>query len=178
MTPTRPLLLVILAVLAGAIGFASVGLWDSVFGRTLPVPLMSSVTLFLLAVAIFFWAITIRPRLMGKEGTKPVDPFTAARTAALAMAASRTGALVAGFYLGTAIGFTAKLYLPIGRERLLFALLAAAAAVLVVLASLWLEHICRLPGNDDDDQPNSASGEDEPTDWAMPRAGKSTGERG
>lgn len=161
-----------LAVLAAAIGFASVGLWDSVFGRTLPVPLMSSITLFLLAVAIFFWAITIRSRFLGKEGTKPVDPFTAARTAALAMAASRTGALVAGFYLGTAIAFTGKLYLPLGQERFLFALLAAAAAILVVLASVWLEYICRLPGDDDDDKPAKPNRDDEPNDWALPRARK------
>ena len=53
MTPTRPLLLVALAVLAGAIGFATVSLWETAFGRTLPVPLMASITLFLLAVAIF-----------------------------------------------------------------------------------------------------------------------------
>lgn len=105
MTPTRPLLLVALAVLAGAIGFATVSLWETAFGRTLPVPLMASITLFLLAVAIFIWAILIRPRLLRKEGTKPISPFTAARTAALAMAASRTGALVVGFYLGTALNF-------------------------------------------------------------------------
>lgn len=169
MTPTRPLLLVVLAMLAAAVGFAAVGLWEAAFGRTLPVPLMASITLFLLAIAIFIWALLIRPRLVRKEGTKPISPFTAARTAALAMAASRTGALVAGFYLGTALGFSSKLYIPIAKERLWLALAAAGAAVLVVLASLWLEHICRLPGDDDEDGSASPKQEDEPTDWAMPR---------
>ncbi len=150
MTPTRPLLLAILAILAAAIGFAMVGLWESIFGRTLPVPLMASVTMFLLAVAIFFWAITIRPRLLGKKGATPVDPFTAARTAALAMAASRTGALVAGFYLGIALAFSGKLHIPIVSERIWLAVAAALSALLVVLAALWLEYICRLPGDADD----------------------------
>jgi hypothetical protein len=156
-------------MLAAAVGFAAVGLWESAFARTLPVPLMASVTLFLLALAIFVWALMIRPRLRRKEGTKPISPFTAARTAAFAMAASRTGALVAGFYLGTALAFAAKLYIPIAKERLWLALAAAAAAVLVVLASLWLEHICRLPGDDDENGSQSSTQDDEPTDWAMPR---------
>lgn len=157
MTPTRPLLLVTLAALAAAIGFAAVGLWESVFDRTFPVPLMASITLLLLAVGIFFWTLTIRPRLLGKAGTTPVDPFTAARTAALAMAASRTGALVAGFYLGVALAFTGKLYLPIVAERLWFAIGAAVAGILVVLASLWLEHICRIPGSEDGDSDGPGS---------------------
>ena len=168
MTPTRPLLLVALAVLAGAIGFATVSLWETAFGRTLPVPLMASITLFLLAVAIFIWAILIRPRLLRKEGTKPISPFTAARTAALAMAASRTGALVVGFYLGTALAFSGKLYIPVAQERFWFSLIAALAAILVVLAALWLEYICRLPGDDDDDASGPQQREGEPTDWALP----------
>jgi len=167
-TPTRPLLLAALAVLAGAIGFAAVSLWETAFGRTLPVPLMASITLFLLAVAIFIWALLIRPRLMRKEGTKPISPFTAARTAALAMAASRTGALVAGFYLGTALAFSGKLYIPVAKERFWFALIAALAAILVVLAALWLEYICRLPGDDDEDTPGPRTREGEPTEWALP----------
>lgn len=169
MTPTRPLLLVILAGLACAIGFATVGLWESVFGRTFPVPLMASVTLFMLAIAIFIWGLLIRPRLLRKEGTRPVSPFTAARTAALAMAASRTGALVVGFYLGTALAFSGKLHIPIAKERLWFSLAAALGAIAVVLASLWLEYICRLPGDDDEKKEQSPGGRSsEPTDWALP----------
>jgi hypothetical protein len=93
-TPTRPLLLAALAVLAGAIGFAAVSLWETAFGRTLPVPLMASITLFLLQCDLHLGAL-IRPRLMRKEGIQADSPFTAARTAVM-MAAS-TGALVAGF---------------------------------------------------------------------------------
>lgn len=156
-------------MLAAAVGFAAVGLWETAFARTLPVPLMASVTLFALAVAIFMWALLIRPRLLHKEGTKPLSPFTAARTAAFAMAASRTGALVAGFYLGAALGFSAKLYIPIAKDRLWLALAAAGSAILVVLAALWLEYICRLPLDDDEDGARTSDGEDEPTDWVMPR---------
>ena len=43
--------------------------------------------------------------------------------------------------------FSGKLYIPIAKERLWFSLAAVLGAIAVVLASLWLEHICRLPGN-------------------------------
>lgn len=164
MKPTKPLQLVVFAVVAAVAGFLTVGVWDSTFARTFPVPFLAPVTLVLLAIAITVWAVTIRPRLMHKPGTEPIDPFTAARTAALAMAASRTGALVAGFYLGVALAFSGKLYIEIATQRFWLSLAAAVAGVLVVLAALWLEYICRLPNDDDDD----AAEELPPPDVALP----------
>lgn len=167
--PTRLWLLAVLAVLAGAIGFAMVGIWDTAFGRTLPVPWTAAATLLILALALFFWALALRPRILRKSGTTPVSPFVAARTAALAMAASRTGALVAGFYLGAAAMFSSRMYIEAARERLWFSLAAAVAAALVVLAALWLEHICRLPGDDEEDNGNPASARRiESADWVLP----------
>lgn len=170
-------LLVVLAILASAIGFAAVGLWDSLFGRTLPVPWTAAATLGILALALFFWALALRPRLLRKKGTTPVSPFVAARTAALAMAASRTGALVTGFYLGAAAMFSTRTYIEAARERLWFSLAAAAAGLLVVLAALWLEHICRLPGDDDDDKPGggtTATRKIESGDWVLPTKPRDT----
>ena len=77
----------------------------------------------------------------------------AARTAALAMAASRTGAIVGGVYLGIAASFVGRWAQDSGRERVITALLAALAAAAVIAVALWLEHLCRLPqprdGSDD-----------------------------
>ena len=140
MTPTRPRLLLVLAALAAAIGFATVLLWDSLTGRTLPVPLTAALTLVLLAVALFVWALAMRPRLLGLPNTRPVSPFVATRTAALAMAASRTGAIVA--------------------------LACVSAALLVTLAAVWLEYLCRLTKNHDDEPP--AVPGDSDGDWVLP----------
>ncbi len=165
MTPTRPRLLLALGVLAAAIGFATVLLWDAFTGRTLPVPLTAALTLVLLAVALFAWAIAVRPRLLGRPNTRPMSPFVATRTAALAMAASRTGALVAGFYFGTAVVFAMNFSTPIAAERFWYALGCVSAAALVVLAALWLEYLCRLTDKDDDPSDVRV---DSDGDWVLP----------
>lgn len=167
MTPTRPWQLVLLAVFAAAIGFASVGLWDAAFGRTLPVPVLAPVTLFFLAVALGIWAFLIRPRILRKPGTKPISPFVAARTAALAMAASRTGAIVGGFYAGVALALSLATATPAVSERLWLSAASMFASLLMVLAALWLEHVCRLRHDDDDDPPSPTPSQRD-ADWVLP----------
>ena len=58
------------------------------------------------ALALVLWARGTRARLARRPGTRPIEPLVAARTAALAMAGSRTGAAVAGFYLGVALALS------------------------------------------------------------------------
>jgi ABC-type thiamin/hydroxymethylpyrimidine transport system permease subunit len=173
-TPTRPLQLIVLGVLASAIGWAAVQLSQGIFAGTLPVPWTAAMTLALLALSLFCWSLIIRPRILHKKGAKPLSPFVAARSAALAMAASRTGAIVAGFYGGAVIGLSPNYAMAITRQRLWLALAAAVAAVLVVLAALWLEHICRLD-DDDKDGPKQGNGvtnrnESQSSDWVLPSA--------
>lgn len=167
MTPTSPKLLLLLAVPAIAIGWAIVQLYVTIADQPFPVPFTAAATMFVLAAALFIWTLLIRPRIARKPGTQPLSPFTAARTAALAMAASRTGALAGGFYIGVAIELAGRFDNAYSRERLFYALGAAFGAFLVVLAALWLEHICRLPG-DDDDKPKRTDQTDEGSDWVLP----------
>ena len=154
MEPTRVRLLVALAVLAGAVGWAAVKLVDAFANRTLPVPWTVAVAMAMLALALALWARGTKARLSGRAGTKPMDPLVAARTAALALAGSRTGALVAGFYLGVGIALVPDWAVPQVRDRVIVALVTVLCAVLVVLAALWLERICRIPP---DDAPHDAS---------------------
>lgn len=74
-----------------------------------------------------------------------MPPLVAARTAALAMAASRIGSLVAGFYAGVAVGIVPSLGTPTGSQTFWSAGLASLGALALVAAALWLEHVCRLP---------------------------------
>lgn len=174
MTPTKPSLLIVLAVLATAFGWAIVRLFSTWTGSSFPVPWTASATLALFAVALFIWGLLIRPRILRKKGTKPISPFIAARTAALAMAASRTGALVAGFYAGIAIDLSSRLDNPVWRDRMWLSLAAVGAAVLLVLAALWLEYICRLR-LDDDDEKKGKEPESEPNaDWVLPSSVRKT----
>ena len=141
------LLLAIAAVLA-AIGWGVTRLVDAYAGRSLPVPWTAPAVMVVLAIALALWARGTRDRLAGKPGTKRIEPLVAARSAALAMAASRTGAVVGGFYAGVAIALAPMWDVPYVRE--LVSLAALGGAVLVVLGALWLERICRLPPQDDE----------------------------
>lgn len=145
MQPTRIRLLVALAVIAAAVGWGVVTVVDGRTGRVLPVPWLAAGALWLLAGAVAYWAVTSRPRLQGRPDAKPMPGVVAARTAALAMAGSRIGALVMGFYAGVAIGMVGRLSTPSGTQAFWAATTATLGAFVLVVASLWLEHLCRLP---------------------------------
>lgn len=145
MKPTRIRLLLAIAVVAGSLGWGTAFLLSSRTGRYLLVPWTAPVTLLLLGIAILLWTRGVRARLAGKPGTRPLPPIVAARTAALAMAASRTGAFFGGFYLGVAIELVPNWSIPVVSERVLFCGGSVLAALLVVVAALWLERSCQLP---------------------------------
>ena len=149
MTPTRLRLLFALGILAGSIGWAVAVLVYSQSGRVVPIPWLAAVTLWFLAVALFIWTLLARPRIKRKPGHRPMAPLVAARTAALAMAGSRTGSLVAGFYLGISVGTLPSRATEAGTATLWISLASAAGALALAAAALWLEHICRLPTDGD-----------------------------
>ena len=157
----------ILAALAGVIGFCTVDLISTAMGEPFPVPWLAAGTLGLLALALFIWALLIRPRLLRKPDAKPISPFVAARTVALAMAASRTGALVGGFYLGVALELASRFENDYARAKIWTALAAVVGALLVVLAALWLEYICRLPEDDGQDS-TRIDGNEDTDEWVLP----------
>lgn len=78
-----------------------------------------------------------------------MPPLVAARTAALALAASRTGALIGGFYLGIALGLLGVRDTPTGSASLGAAVASVLACAVLVGAALWLEHLCRLRDGDE-----------------------------
>ncbi len=152
MTPTRIRFLVALAVIASAIGWGAVQLIQGQTGRMIPVPWTAAWTMWILAVALLIWGLLSRPRLLRKPGTRPMPPLVAARTAALAMAASRTGSLVAGFYAGIAIGAFPARATEAGNSTMWAAMVTMLGSILLAAAALWLERMCRLPSKPDEDQ--------------------------
>ncbi len=145
MTPTSARLLAVVTALSVTAGWGLARAFGDLAGRYLPVPWSGAVGLSVLAAGLLVWALMVRPRLRHKEGSRPLDPLVAARTAALAMAASRTGAVLGGLYLGIGLAFLPLAGQDPGRERLLAAGAAVLAAVAVVAVALWLERMCRLP---------------------------------
>jgi Protein of unknown function (DUF3180) len=145
MRPTRVRLLAAVAIAAAALGWVAADLFDSRLGRYFPVPWTAPATFALLGIALLLWTRGIRARLAGKPDTKPVPPLVAARTAALAMAASRVGAFFVGWYAGVLIQLLPSRQVELVRGYSLAAAAAVLGALLVVVAALWLEHSCRLP---------------------------------
>lgn len=150
MQPTRASLLAGAAVIAAALGWGVVQVVDAWFGRLVPVPWAAAGAMWLLAGAVGYWAVTSRPRLRRLPGARPMPPLVAARTAALAMAASRIGALALGFYAGIAVGMAPSLSTPSGLQIFWAASAAALGAGALVAAALWLERMCRLPAGPED----------------------------
>ncbi|MFM1916793.1 MAG: hypothetical protein RJB01_308 [Actinomycetota bacterium] len=153
MKPTRPSLIIAIAVVGIALGWGFAVIVAGQTGRSVPVPVLAGAALWLLAIAMGAWTWFLRPRLRRDPGAKPVEPIAAARTAAFAMAASRTAAVVGGLYAGIAIASLGALGSPAGAQAVLAGLLAATGAVALAGISLWLESMCRLP--EDQDPPGS-----------------------
>lgn len=152
MRPTPIRLLVILAVVAGSLGWAVIVLVHALAGRIIVVPWLAAAAMWLLAGGLLSWTFSVRPRLQRRPGARPIAPIVAARTAVLAIAASRIGALVAGFYGGIVVGVVPYLSTISGTDSFWAALATAIGSIAVAVIALWLERICRLPvgpGGDD-----------------------------
>lgn len=167
MTPTSGRLLVTLVVVSAVAGWVVADLVDKALGRTVPVPWTAAATLAILAIALFFWALGTRRKLHDGHA----DPFVAARTAALAMAASRTGAVATGVYLGFLVWFAGNWWMEAARSRGFASAAAVAAGLLMVLAALWLERICRITSDGDEDDDDGSADSDSSADWVHPRVG-------
>jgi len=169
MKPTRLVPLVILAAIGLAVGWVAVQLVERFSGRILSVPWAAAIGLVLLAAAVLIWALVSRPRLQDASHdsrstrlapaavgtarparTPRMNPLVAARTAALAMAASRTGAVIGGFYLGIALALIPVIGSPTGSESLSASVACVVACLILVASAVWLESMCRLRDRDDD----------------------------
>lgn len=157
--PTRIRTLVIVGVIAAVSGWALTRIVDSITGRSISVPWLASTSMWTLAAGLAIWTLLARPRLPRRDKTtgrptrpsNPLPPLVAARTVALAMAASRVGAVVLGFYLGVVIGGIPKLSTEAGHASVVGGAVTAGAALVFTVIAIWLERLCRLPNDPGDD---------------------------
>jgi uncharacterized membrane protein len=140
-TRTRDLVIagVVLAVLVNLILLVG---YDSLP----PLPAPAGATLLVLAVVEVFVAWSLRGRLAGKPGTRPVPPLVAVRAVVLAKASSLLGAIMTGAWAG------ALVYLLPRRSTIVAAagdttsaVIGLVSAAALIAAGLWLEYCCRAP---------------------------------
>ncbi len=146
--------LVGLFLVAGVLSWAGSRLWDSL--GTLPsVPLAAPVVLGLIAVVLAATALSLRARLRAQRerhpGAKGVDPMLAARAVVFGQASALVASLVCGVYGGVCVFLvSSELDIPPRRDQAVYSGCAVVAGVLVVVAALFLERVCRLPDDEDD----------------------------
>ncbi|KPC81993.1 MULTISPECIES: DUF3180 domain-containing protein [Streptomyces] len=143
---------------AGVLSWGAARLWDSL--GTLPsVPLAAPVVLAVIAAVLLATALSIRARLRAQRerrpGAKGVDPMMAARALVFGQASALVAALVAGMYGGTGVFLLGSLDVPPRRDQAIYAGLAVLAGIAVVAAAVFLERVCKLP-EDGDDERNTA----------------------
>lgn len=145
---------------AAILSWAGARLWNSI--GTLPsVPLAAPVVLALIAVVLLATAISIRARLRAQRerrpGAKGVDPLMAARAVVFGQSSALVAALVAGMYGGTGVFLLEFLDVPARRDQAVHAGFSVLAAVAVIAAAVFLERVCKLPEDEDDDTPGTAA---------------------
>jgi hypothetical protein len=156
MTPTRPRLLVFIALVCGAVTWA---LLHAIYSR-LPQLTWSAVPALLIAAGVEAWmGRDLRARIWGTRG-RPAPPLFVARMLVLAKASSQVAALFGGVAVGFMIYLSGMLDASTPRADMLTSGLTFAAALLLSVAALWLEYCCRVPkppdggrDRDSDDKP-------------------------
>ena len=144
MQQTKIRVLVVLAILSAAVGWSLAQLWPTWFAQGFPVSTGSAVAMILVAISLLVWTLMTRARLNPDSGAKRLHPLVAARTAALAMSASRVGALALGFYAGVLLSNLVAIESAAGSDRIKSAAVTAVASFVTILIALWLERICRI----------------------------------
>jgi len=153
MTRTRPLTLILAAVIGGVVGFLLDQLLTASGQPTFVPAVTMPIVLALLAVIVVVLALPVRRAALGGA---PVDPFRAMRTAMLAKASSIVGALLAGFAAGiAAFLLTRPVAPPLGSMTSVLATLVCG--LILVAAALVAEQMCTIRKKDDDDDPASAA---------------------
>ncbi|MER6116986.1 DUF3180 domain-containing protein [Streptomyces sp. A0642] len=145
---------------AGVLSWGAARLWDSL--GTLPaVPLAAPVVLAVIAAVLLATALSLRSRLRAQRerrpGAKGVEPLMAARAVVFGQASALVVALVSGMYGGTGVFLLGSLDIPPRRDQAIYAGLAVLAGFAVIAAALFLERVCKLPEDEDDNKTGAAA---------------------
>ena len=160
MTPTRKRLLLGIALIGVLCGVTSARAYLALTTMLLAVRITTPAAIAIMCSALLWWTLLVRRRLLhiarakheaAKTGMpfrmeeRPLEPIVAARTVALAFAASRVGAYVGGFYLGVGLMYVSHLDVVDVRWSMAYAIATTLFAFLLVVVALWLERSCKLP---------------------------------
>ena len=146
MGPTRKRDLTAAGVLAAVVGYLLVVLLYQYFP---PIDVWTGMSLLAVAIIEAGWAFYVRAKINdGQIGDGPgwLHPLAVARSVLIAKASAWVGALVLGWWLGVlAYLLPRRSTLQVAGEDTAGAVVAAACALALVAAALWLQHCCKSP---------------------------------
>jgi hypothetical protein len=159
-----------LGVLAAGFAVATWLVVRSAYGSLPPLHWWLPVPLGVLAVAEALGARALSARLSAqREGrrspgrtpataARPVEPLLVARLAVLAQASAWVGAVLAGLWAGVLLHTGPALgRLSAAAGDTVTGVLGVVLGVGLTVAALWLEHVCKVPPDQEDDEPTTGS---------------------
>jgi phosphatidylglycerophosphate synthase len=149
-----------LFAVAGVLSWGGARMWDS-FGTLPSVPLAAPIVLAAIAVVLAATALSLRARLRAQRerrpGAKGVEPLMAARAVVFGQASALVAALVSGMYGGTGVFLLGSLDVPARRDQAIYAGFAVVTGIAVIAAAVFLERVCKLPEDGDDENGGGAA---------------------
>lgn len=145
-----------LLVVALVVGLAANLLVRATYGELPEFPLFAGVTLGLLGAAEAVGGTLLRRRILGRPGTRPVDPLVAARAVVVAKASALAGAIMTGVWAGfLAYVLPRSADISAAAADSVSVSIGLVCALVLVGGALWLEYCCRAPaGPEDPDAPD------------------------
>jgi Protein of unknown function (DUF3180) len=155
MRPTRKRDLAATAVITAVVGYLVVVLLYRWFP---PITAWTGISLLAVGIAEAVWAFYVRAKINdGEIGDGPgwLHPLAVARSVLIAQASAWVGALVLGWWFAVlAYLLPRRSTLRVAVEDTAGAAVAAACALALLVAALWLQHCCKSPG----EPPDNADG--------------------
>lgn len=148
MKRTRPITLIVLALLGGVGGFLVQLILGSASQPKLRPEYTLAITLLFIAALVVALAVPVR-RATRAAVRRHIDPFYATRVVVLAKASALGGALLTGFGVGFLVELVVRAGSP-STDNLWRVLAMLAAAVALLAAGLIAEYLCTVPPPDDE----------------------------
>lgn len=146
MGPTRKRDLTGAAVVVAVLGYLMVSLLYRWFP---PITVWTGLSLLAVAAVEAGWAFYVRAKINDNQigvGGGRLHPLTVARSVVIAKASAWVGALVTGWWVGVLVYLLPKrATIRVAGEDTAGVVVAAASALALAVAGLWLQHCCKSP---------------------------------
>lgn len=153
--------LVVVALVAGAIGWVTAVLLHRADAQPPVLPLSSMLTMGIIAVVtlvlgikVLRWTRTAKDR----RRRRMLNPILATRTLVLAQACAYAGSVLVGWHIGVGADLFPLLYVRSNNGDLWLSLAMIGGGLVMVAIGLVVERFCRIPPEDDDDDGSSGNG--------------------